>query len=201
MSGFVETPASKNSIANRRLIFGFGINDADYIIRKKTKRCPFYAVWHSMLRRCYSKYAHTKQNSYEGCSVCDKWFTFSTFKEWMIGQDWHGKQLDKDLLVNGNKVYSPSTCIFVTQEINKITSHPWNINTKYPRGVYRAPRSVGFSARCRANGKEKHIGTFDTQGEAHEAYKKFKYKYIAEIAEQQTEPLRSALLAYKIEDD
>jgi len=36
----------------------------------------------------------------------------------MERQDWEGKHLDKDILIPGNKIYSPDRCIFVSSLIN-----------------------------------------------------------------------------------
>jgi hypothetical protein len=40
----------------------------------------------------------------------------------MLGQDYIGKQLDKDIKIEGNKTYSPETCMFVTHRENAIKS-------------------------------------------------------------------------------
>ena len=69
-------------------IAGVGINDADYKISTtdangKTKLCPYYMVWSSMLRRCYSPASLIKDPTYKGCSVIEDWHTFSNFKSWM----------------------------------------------------------------------------------------------------------------------
>lgn len=106
-------------------VCGVGINDSDYVVQKKEtikgidgKRkqrlvwiCPYYRAWQSMLVRAYSKSYHKRRPTYIGCSVSEEWKTFSNFKSWMEGQVWEGKQLDKDLLVEGNKVYSEETCV------------------------------------------------------------------------------------------
>lgn len=105
----------------RSLICGFGVNDADYYTQTKSPRwrCPYYQTWHSMLNRCYNEKHLRRQPAYLGCSVCGEWHKFSVFKAWMIKQDWEGKELDKDLLVQGNKVYGPETCVFVSGLVNK----------------------------------------------------------------------------------
>jgi len=72
---FIEIPASKMSIALRRLSFGVGVNDADYIVCNKTdgKRmtCPFYKRWNHMLERCYSEKFLERNPSYKGCTTCE----------------------------------------------------------------------------------------------------------------------------------
>jgi len=182
-----------------KLICGIGINDADYITQAKNKPCcNIYSVWQGILVRCYSEKFQEKNISYIGCSICDEWLTFSVFREWMIKQDWRCKQIDKDILFQGNKLYSPETCLFVTHEINSLLTSRSNFRGRYPQGVSIDNASGRYQSQCRVKGKQTGLGLFSTPEEAHEVYKEFKYKMIAEIAEEQSEPLRSALLRYKI---
>ena len=185
-----------------KLVFGVATNDANYIvspiINGKKVHCPFYAVWKSMLKRCYSLNLKQSQPSYIGCTVDKEWLIFSNFKLWMLTQDWNGKSLDKDILIQKNKIYSRSSCIFVSQAINNLLIDRVAYRGKYPLGVYEN-KSNRYVSRCKVFGKDKYIGCYDSPEEAHEAYKKFKYKHIAEIANQQSEPLRTALLNYVIE--
>ena len=194
---------TNNTRKRSSMVCGIGINDADYAmcstIDGKQVKCPFYKVWNSMLRRCYSSRFHKKNPTYAGCTVASEWFLFSKFKLWMDEQDWQGKQLDKDILIQKNKVYSPSTCIFVSSEINNLLINNGACRGKFPLGVYLPKPKGKYVAQCNFNNAPKHLGYFDTPEEAHEAYKSFKYKYIAEIANQQSEPLRTALLNYVIE--
>ena len=133
----------------RKLVWNIGINDADYSVEKKTswyengkqkqKRvwvCPFYEKWRPMLQRCYSEKFQNKRPTYKGCSVCQEWLTFSNFKAWMEQQDWYGKELDKDILFPGNKIYSPDTCIFVDQGVNKFLIESNAARGKYMVGVH-----------------------------------------------------------------
>ena len=116
----------------RRLVNGVGVNDADYVVEKlettgyvngKQKQklvwyCPHYRAWRGMLSRCYSAKYQEKQPTYIGCSVSEEWLTFSNFKAWMEKQKWEGMHLDKDLLIEGNKIYSADTCVFVSPLVN-----------------------------------------------------------------------------------
>ena len=101
-----------------RTVEGIGINDADYHV--VLEKCPYYQVWISMIQRCYSPRSLSLYPGYVGCSVTHEWHTFSIFKSWMESQDWQNKVLDKDLRVKDNKVYGPTTCIFVSQKINSL---------------------------------------------------------------------------------
>ena len=112
--------ASKHSLSSRFLVYGVGINDSKYIVydNKTKKHCPFYKNWLRMLRRCYSESYHKTHPTYVGCSVSPEWHLFSTFRSWMMNQKWEGLELDKDLIIKGNRVYGPDACCFVPKSIN-----------------------------------------------------------------------------------
>lgn len=191
MNRFIEIPASKHSLACRRLVFGVGLNDATYNVvyelGGKQLCCPYYRVWSDMIKRCYSKKALQKLPTYIGCSVIDSWLIFSNFKEWMLKQDWVGKQIDKDILYKDNKVYSPETCIFVTSQINTLIL--------CGAGVSWHKATNKFRTRCSVNGKSIELGLFHSEEEAAFVYRKYKNTLITEVAYQQTNVrLKDALL-------
>lgn len=187
---------------SKKLVLGIGVNDAEYIIQPvingKQVLCPFYQRWMSMLTRCYSDKFKKIRPTYTGCSVSKEWLTFSNFKNWMVKQDWQGKDLDKDLLIQGNKVYSSESCLFVASEINKLLGDHKAKRGLFPIGVHFYKTTNKYQSKIKINGKTKSLGYFHTAKEAFEVYKKFKYKLIADIANKQAEPLKSALLNYKI---
>lgn len=198
---FPHIPASTLSLAMRKLVFGVGINDAPYIITQivdgKQVICPFYVVWKSMLQRVYSPKYHANRPTYTGCTVYDEWLYFMTFRVWMEKQDWQGKQIDKDLLVPGNKIYSPDRCMFVSPQINSLLNDCGSARGDYPCGVcveggkYRAQI-------CRGSGKQDRLGLFDTPEAASAVYKRAKSTYVRKVAAEQSEPLRSALYMHSM---
>jgi len=197
---FVEVEASKKSLYLRSSVYGVGTNDAKYmvelIVKGEREICPYYKVWAGMLQRCYYL-EEGKNESYAGCTVCDEWLMFSSFKAWMEKQDWQRKQLDKDLLIQGNKEYNENSCIFVTQRINLLVTR-YSKEKKTPIGVSFNKRTGKYVSYCSHDKIKTYLGSFNDATEAFNAYKEFKYKVIAKVAEKQTEPLRSALLNYKI---
>ena len=201
---FQEIPASKQSLVQRKPVRGVGINDTDYQIKPtingKKYRCPYYQRLVNMIQRCYSAKYQDRQPTYVGCTVCDEWLTFSVFKSWMITQDWKNKELDKDILNQGNKIYSPDSCIFVNREINALLVDQKSTRGLCPKGVSFHKQRKKFVVRMAINGKSTHIGLYLTPELASAAYLKTKYALIKEVALQQAEPLRSALLRYKVED-
>ena len=194
---FKEIPANKLSILQRKPVYGVGINDADYMtlvtVDCKQYRCPYYKRWLDMLTRCYDDKFQKRFPTYIGCTICKEWVKFSNFRSWMENQDWPGKSLDKDIISQGNKIYSPSTCIFVTEEINNLLTNKKLSRGDYPLGVSLKKRNGKYVAQCRAYGKTKHLGYFDTANEARKAYIKFKVRLIIKIADEQCDQLKEAL--------
>lgn len=198
----------------KKLVCGVGWNDADYQIteqqvtideyggkKKITWMCPFYWKWKSMLQRCYSPKLQEIRPTYVGCCVCEEWLTFSNFKAWMEVQDWEGKQLDKDLLTPGNKVYSPETCVFVDKRVNlfliecSATRGECIIGVCWHRGVNK------FQALCGdGSGKQKHLGCFNTELEAHKAWLAFKLEQAKILAAEQTDPRVAKALIERYEN-
>ena len=196
MSKFIEKPASKLSISMRKPICGIAINDSDYLteisVDGKRVICPIFRVWCNMIRRCYDASLQERNKSYNGCSVSNDWLIFSRFKSWMIKQDYEGKQLDKDIAKNGNKVYGADSCVFVTREINnflrsnKASRNGTSVGVSLTKGRY--------TAFCNTAGRRVHLGAFSSNAEAHAAYLEFKSKYVLKIASKQSQPLKGYLI-------
>ena len=178
----------------KSLIAGVGINDADYVTRKfetingKQKLvwvCPFYRRWYDMLTRCYSAKHLEKFPTYKGCTVIEEWKTFSNFRNWMIEQDYEGKQLDKDILIEGNKVYSPETCVFVSKLVNSFFVDSGAIRGDYPIGVSFNKPNGKFRSNCSNpfTKKGEHLGCFDCPNEAHLVWKARKHELACMLAD------------------
>lgn len=175
-----------------KLLHGVGLNDADYAVcpreNGKIVWCKFYRVWSSMLWRCYSKTKDVNSPTYKGVQVCEEWLRFSNFKAWMEKQDWEGKELDKDLLIEDNKIYSPSTCVFVTHKVNGFITDCRATRGEYPLGVCLYKALGKFGSHCHENKELKYLGLFDTPEEAHWAYKKFKAGLAVTLIQEQENP-------------
>ena len=161
-----------------RKVCGIGINNSKeptIIIHNKKVvwKCPYYVKWVSMLHRCYKN--TYKNPTYSGCTVCEEWLTFSNFKSWMETQDWEGKDLDKDLLVYQNKVYSPETCCFVNKEINNFITLHSNKRGDFPLGVYYNSNKNKIVGQCaNGDGVSEYLGYYETPEEAHKAWQEAK---------------------------
>lgn len=165
----------------KKPIYGIGINDADYRI----KGCPHYRVWAKMLTRCYSSNSHKEKPSYIGCSVSKEWHSFMSFRSWMRNQDWEGKHLDKDIILPGNKIYSPKTCVFVSRQINSILTKSNLARGKPPSGYGEdkdMKRGLRFSVEISMNGARVRLGRYETAEEASAVYREAKRRHLLTTA-------------------
>ena len=196
-------------------IFGEGINDSGYVTQKSEyisrgdgtyyKKllwfCPYYSSWRGMITRCYSKAFQKKYPAYIGCTVSEEWKTFSNFKSWMEEQDWEGKHLDKDLLIDGNKVYSRETCLFIPNMINNFIVDNKASRGEFPVGVMWDNNWGKFRASVRnySTKKQEHLGSFICPNEAHKAWGKRKYELAVQLAAEQTDERVSKALVSRYE--
>lgn len=164
-----------------KLVRGKGKNDYDGILTVDGKIIKSYTTWDNMLARCYSgEYQKTKP-SYVGCYVCDDWLNFSEFKKWFDENYVEGWQLDKDLIDIKNKMYSPSTCVFIPGWLNS-----FNNDCRRSRGelVVGVNRHRGrYKANCCVDGVQTYLGLFDTEIDAHRAWKKRKLENLGNLRE------------------
>ena len=158
--------------------------------QKLAWKCPFYQTWSDMLKRCHSEKFQENRPTYKGCTVSGEWLKFSAFKTWMEKQDFEGKELDKDLLFEGNKVYSAETCVFVTQMVNNFTTGCRAARGEWLIGVYWNKQTGKFLSSCRNpfTKKSEYLGLFTCELEAHQAWLKRKLELAHELAAIQTDP-------------
>lgn len=192
-----EAYQGKKKIPTNQLTYGFGINDADYQTQgrlPKSWKCEYKKRWDSLMQRCYSAQFQAKSPTYIGCSVDERWKSFMDFRAWMMTQDWEGKQLDKDLLFPGNKVYGPDTCVFVTQLTNVFTTGRVLGKEGFPRGVALHRGNKKFTSTICIEGRPTTLGYFNTPEEAHECWYEAKKKQSRILAQEQTDPRVAAAL-------
>ena len=169
-----------------------------------------YHLWKAMLSRCYSEIRLKTRPTYKSAEVCEGWLNFQNFAEWCYSQkffkveDNSGKSyhLDKDILVKGNKVYSPETCCFVPHEINALVLKSAKTRGELPIGVSTNSWSEGFVAYINKGVKKLALGNFKTIEDAFSAYSGAKESYVKEIADkwrgQIDGRVYEALMSYKV---
>lgn len=135
---------------------------------RKVDRRKKVTMWNNMYARCYSDNYHERSPQYIGCSICDEWLDDrESFYNWVDENYYtYGDEqidLDKDILVKGNKVYSPDTCIFA----------PHSINT-YFENLTREPKYLETLDKWKAEiwieGKTINLGYYDTEEKAKQIF-------------------------------
>ena len=182
-SGNVKDPYSPS-------VCGVGVTGTKYQSTINGVNTKEYKLWIDMLRRCYSDTIKKKYQTYEGCEVSDNFKSYEYFYEWchkQVGFDNDGNgnpfHLDKDLLIKGNKIYSESTCVFIPSEINLLLIKSTASRGQHLIGVSWHNTNKAFVARVRKNKeKREHLGLFNTELEAFNAYKTAKEAFIKEQA-------------------
>ena len=189
-----ETTVQLGNIKNGKVkdpsvpsVCGIGIVGTKYPVSEGGVLTKEYMLWCSMLQRCYSNTSKKKNPTYEGCEVSDKFKSYEYFYEWcnkQVGFNMDGFELDKDLLVKGNKVYSEDSCVFIHKNINLLLTKREVSRGKHLIGVCWCNTNKAFVARVGINkGKPKHLGFFKTEIEAFSAYKQAKESFVKEQAE------------------
>ena len=193
-----------------KTVFGVGYLGEYFYNKSNFNKDKSYIIWTSMLRRCYYKVRDNKLVSYNNVEVCKEWLCYYNFHIWYEEQaikykDNISLQVDKDIIKNGNKVYSKEFCILVPDYINYMfISNNHNGLKKgvqlLKNGRYRALCNMhkdGIVKRC-------HIGYYSTEEEAFLNYKKVKEKHIKDVANiyknEIPNELYNALTTYEISE-
>lgn len=172
--------------AGEGFYYGFGSVD---VKRGMPGKYSFsYEAWSSLLKRCFDKKCK-RHHYYKDCTVDERFKEFHDFDAWarqQIGYGVPGFQLDKDILVKGNRHYGPDTCVFIPQDLNVVVHGKHKKKHSTPAGVRVEDRRpiVRFVAKIGINGRTINLGTFDTPELAFLAYKAAKEERIKEVAEQ-----------------
>ena len=161
-------------------------------------------VWRHMLERCQvGGRVQVKYPSYEGTN--HDFVSYQSFASWATeefgysNKDSNGKywQLDKDLIVRGNKTYSEDLCLFVPHRVNCILTTRAGSRGEYPLGVYFEQKAGKFRANCQQQTKiPKFLGYFEDAYEAHKEWQLEKYRQVLNMSEDASlgNKLQNALL-------
>lgn len=164
----------------KKTVYDVGyVGEGDYKITFNNKRTPTSNTWKNMLQRCYR--GSKTHPSYGEVTVVNSWHDFQIFAKWFEENYTKGWHLDKDILVKGNKVYSPENCAFVPPEINYLFIKCNKSRGEYPIGISLVHNR--FQVTIRKNGKTHNLGRFHTIEEAFQVYKVAKENYIKEVAD------------------
>ena len=180
-----------------------------YKTRENRKNTKAYTTWTNMIKRCYDPYEINRHLTYIDSYVCDEWLCFQNFAKWFYKNYYEIPNermcVDKDILIKGNKIYSPETCLIVPNRINVLFIKCDKSRGKYPIGVCFYKNKFMCQCRIYENNKQKqkYLGLYNTLEEAFCAYKKFKESYIKQVADEYKDlipqRLYDAMYKYEVE--
>lgn len=199
-----------SKIHRGKLVYGVGVNDDErFCVDENGKYFPAYSSWMHMLRRCYCDDYKKENETYKDCYVCEEWLRYSVFRKWFEDElrgYKEGCELEKDIKLHYNKVYSPETCLIVPRFINTLFTKANKIRGNTMIGV-TATKQGTYSARLSKGGEQVYLGRFPTEMEAFIAYKREKEKYIKEVADKYyndgliAKEVYDALYKYEVMED
>lgn len=151
-----------------------------------------------MIQRCFDAKFKQRSPTYEDVTCCDEWLSFANFFSWVNREvDYMGRpvgfELDKDILVKGNKIYSPEACSFVPTAVNKLLTDSGGARGIYPVGVTFNKAKGKFTTQLNCFGRKKHLGYYTTIESASFAYKTAKEAQIKIVATQYKDVLSPAV--------
>lgn len=181
-----------------KLVHGIGFNSGKYPAVVDGKPLLVYRTWKSMLSRCTEKLC-AKFPTYNGVACSENFKSYSYFYEWCKNQKGFGNvdekgncwQLDKDLLIKGNKLYSEDTCVFIPSRLNKLLTKRDAERGDFLIGVDFQKSAKKYRARCCDGSSNHYIGLFCTQEEAFSAYKLYKESLVKQVANEYKEQIDS----------
>lgn len=174
-------------------VYGVGITGNKYPTKDDNgKDAKEYKAWASMLHRSYILKYKENFPTYKDVICCEEWLYYPNFYEWMHTQENFEKlmelkdiQVDKDILIKGNKIYSPKTCCLVPNSVNGLFIKSNATRGGLPIGVTYKTRDHVYEVQCRLNGKETYLGRTRTPEEGFLIYKEYKESYIKKIAQEE----------------
>lgn len=184
---------------SKKLLCGVGISDVE-----GSYNTDAYNYWSRMIKRCYYNDKKRISNSYSDCYVCNEWLRFSNFKKWFDNEYISGFELDKDILIKNNKVYSPATCCFLPRGLNALLTKRQSCRGCLPIGVsFSKSNDRPYRAYLMDGGKQIWLGHYTTKEDAFAAYKHAKEDRIKRLALRYKNAIRTdvyiALCNYKVD--
>lgn len=146
-----------------------------------------YNSWASMIARCYRQKLKDKYPTYEECYSTDDWHCYQTYADFYESCPYRKKgwNLDKDLLVPGNKLYSPDTCVYLPSNINTKLFYVPTKNKFGLKGVwYDSQYDKWMATVSKAVDGRGTIGRFKTKEEASSAVLRSEHKFFCRLAEE-----------------
>ena len=190
-----------------------GITGYKYPIKANNKLTKEYDTWKHMLRRCFDSSHKEKHPEYKDVNCCEEWLLYENFYEWLHNQPNFEKwitgirwAIDKDILVKGNKIYSPETCCLVPQNVNSLFTKRTKLRGNLPIGIGFSDNHYRALCKNPFTNKQEKFGYYSTPEDAfYLGYKPYKENIIKQVAQTEfnkgniSRQCYEAMLNYQVE--
>lgn len=130
------------------------------------KVSPTYKVWLQMRQRCYNPNSPRYKNyGGQGIAICKRWQDFENF-HFDMGDKPQGLSIEREDNSDG---YKPSNCKWATDQEQ--------MHNKRARGYCWNKQKGKWRAYIKINSKKIHLGNYDNEKDARQAYLEGKKKY------------------------
>lgn len=188
---WVEKSQIKNrSVRNpfRKTLFGRGyIGEGIYSTKNDGVDTKEYVCWSGIFWRCYDENRLKRNPTYTGCSVSESWYNFQSFCEWYCSRSQYSLnwQVDKDLLIPENKIYSEKACCLLPAEINSFLANKALKSDGLPPGVHWAAKEGKYKAQIKDQFAENQrlLGMSSDPNKVFKLYKEAKENQAVFLAE------------------
>lgn len=193
-------------------VCGVGMIGIEYKAKINGKITKEYDTWKSMLRRCFDIKHKEKYIEYKDITCCNEWLLYENFYKWLHSQEnfdkWNNGYrwaIDKDILLKGNKVYSPENCCLVPQNVNSLFTKRKAYRGDLPLGVQRTGNYYYAVCKNPFTNKQEKFNYCLNVIEAFLAYKQYKENVVQQVAKIEydkgniTQQCYDAMMDYKVE--
>jgi hypothetical protein len=189
---------------------GFYNSGGKYKTRINGIKEPACRLWENMKSRIYylPKMNEGKFGKYSDQVICEDWKDYQNFAAWFEdATSKHydkGWQLDKDL-ISTEKLYSPETCVFLPEEVNKALNIKSRARGEVCLGVSYSKDATKLYVQYACKHSDFAVRkwfSLDKLQEGFQMYKTARERYIKHLAEKYKDKLDprayAALVSYKI---
>lgn len=149
----------------------------------RESRTRLHNIWCGMRTRCRPSKNPLRSSYYSGrsISVCEEWDDFVSFRNWSISNGYRdGLEIDR---IDNTRGYSPRNCRWASRvERMRNTSKRRNAKTSKYKGVSWCANVGKWRVQLHQNGRTIHVGLFNDETMAAEAYDRAATELYGEFA-------------------